>query len=222
MIIEPRVRGFICLTAHPDGCAAHRRVDRLRPGVAHRRGLRLRHRHRGEFFERPASGRHTASAGWYNSAAFDRAATAAGRGARSINAFSSTAWSGAHCANMAPHAAQRYLPEHPAQAAVASSGPSSIRLSAGVISDFNVALLSRRHGRGLHGQLPHLVQSSRCLRLASTATVQSSNAASLPLTITAAETPRRPVRSVAGTRCRPPSTPATMTRFVPSPCTAAW
>ena len=23
MIIKPRVRGFVCVTAHPDGCAAH-------------------------------------------------------------------------------------------------------------------------------------------------------------------------------------------------------
>src|SRR5258707_1013956 len=23
MIIKPRIRGFICITAHPDGCAAH-------------------------------------------------------------------------------------------------------------------------------------------------------------------------------------------------------
>ena len=23
MIITPKIRGFICVTAHPDGCAAH-------------------------------------------------------------------------------------------------------------------------------------------------------------------------------------------------------
>ena len=23
MIIKPKVRGFVCVTAHPDGCAAH-------------------------------------------------------------------------------------------------------------------------------------------------------------------------------------------------------
>ena len=39
-----------------------------------------------------------------------------------------------------PYGAQRYLAEHPAQAAVASSCPSSILLSAGVISDFSVAV----------------------------------------------------------------------------------
>ena len=69
MIIEPRVRGFICMNAHPEGCAAnvggadrpcprawpHRRrpalgagggrLDRLRAGVAHRRRIRLRRAH---------------------------------------------------------------------------------------------------------------------------------------------------------------------------------
>ncbi|HAO94990.1 MAG TPA: bifunctional NADH-specific enoyl-ACP reductase/trans-2-enoyl-CoA reductase, partial [Verrucomicrobiales bacterium] len=32
MIIKPRVRGFICLTAHPTGCAAHvqEQIDHVR------------------------------------------------------------------------------------------------------------------------------------------------------------------------------------------------
>ena len=68
MIIEPRIRGFICMTAHPDGCAAHvaeqidyvrrrdpvrrpppgagdRRLHRLRARLAHRGRLRLRRRY---------------------------------------------------------------------------------------------------------------------------------------------------------------------------------
>jgi enoyl-[acyl-carrier protein] reductase/trans-2-enoyl-CoA reductase (NAD+) len=108
MIIEPRIRGFICMTAHPDGCAAH--VDQqiatvaaggtfagakraLVVGASTGYGLASRTTATfgmgadtiGVFFERPASGKRTASAGWYNSAAFERRAAAAGRGAWSIN-----------------------------------------------------------------------------------------------------------------------------------------
>ena len=108
MIIEPRIRGFICMTAHPGGCAAHvaEQIDyvRRRPAVDGLRrvlvigastGYGLASRivaafgsgadTVGVFFERPATRRRTASAGWYNSAAFERAAAAAGRGAWSIN-----------------------------------------------------------------------------------------------------------------------------------------
>lgn len=108
MIIEPRIRGFICMTAHPGGCAAHvaEQIEyvRSRPAVAGPRrvlvigastGYGLASRITaafacdadtvGVFFERPASRRRTASAGWYNSAAFERQAAAAGRGAWSIN-----------------------------------------------------------------------------------------------------------------------------------------
>ena len=108
MIIEPRIRGFICMTAHPGGCAAHvtEQIDyvRSRPAVTGPRrvlvigastGYGLASRVTaafagnadtvGVFFERPATRRRTASAGWYNSAAFERQAAAAGRGAWSIN-----------------------------------------------------------------------------------------------------------------------------------------
>ena len=108
MIIEPRIRGFICMTAHPGGCAAHvaEQIDyvRSRPAVAGPRraliigastGYGLASRITaafagnadtvGVFFERPAARRRTASAGWYNSAAFERQAAAAGVGAWSVN-----------------------------------------------------------------------------------------------------------------------------------------
>ena len=108
MIIEPRIRGFICMTAHPDGCAAHvaEQIDYVRRqdavdgprrvlviGASTGYGLASRIVAAfgcgadtvGVFFERPAARRRTASAGWYNSAAFERAASAAGRGAWSIN-----------------------------------------------------------------------------------------------------------------------------------------
>lgn len=108
MIIEPRVRGFICMTAHPEGCAAN--VDEqiatvremgtfsgpkkaLIVGASTGYGLASRIAATfgagadtvGVFFERPGSGKRTASAGWYNSAAFERRAAEAGRGAWSIN-----------------------------------------------------------------------------------------------------------------------------------------
>ena len=108
MIIEPRVRGFICMTAHPDGCAAtvgeqiaHVRergsIDGPRSvlvvGASTGYGLASRivaafgcgAKTVGAFFERPASARRPASAGWYNTAAFERAAAEAGLGAWSYN-----------------------------------------------------------------------------------------------------------------------------------------
>ena len=108
MIIEPRIRGFICMTAHPAGCAAH--VDQqieavtsagsfagpkrvLVIGASTGYGLASRITATfgmqadtvGVFFERPASGKRTASAGWYNTAAYERRAAQAGRGAWSLN-----------------------------------------------------------------------------------------------------------------------------------------
>lgn len=109
MIIKPRIRGFICITAHPDGCAAH-----VREQIAHVRskgpirngpknvlvlgastGYGLASRITaafgsgaatlGVFFERPSNGEKPASAGWYNSAAFEAEAKAAGLWAKSIN-----------------------------------------------------------------------------------------------------------------------------------------
>ena len=108
MIIEPRVRGFICMTAHPDGCAANvaEQIAHVRArgpidgprsvlvvGASTGYGLASRivaafgcgAKTAGVFFERPGSARRTASAGWYNSAAFERAAAGAGLGAWSYN-----------------------------------------------------------------------------------------------------------------------------------------
>ena len=114
MIIRPKVRGFICTTAHPDGCARAVQdqidwVKRQPPfngpkkvlvvGASTGYGLASRiatcfgtsAATLGVFFERPAAGNRTATAGWYNSAAFHEAAHNAGHYARSINgdAFSS-------------------------------------------------------------------------------------------------------------------------------------
>jgi enoyl-[acyl-carrier protein] reductase/trans-2-enoyl-CoA reductase (NAD+) len=114
MIIEPRMRGFICLTAHPDGCAQNvknqikyvtskgkiegaKRV--LVIGASTGFGLASRITSAfacdaatiGVFFEKPPAEGKTATPGWYNSAAFEKDATAAGLYAKSINgdAFSS-------------------------------------------------------------------------------------------------------------------------------------
>lgn len=115
MIIKPKVRGFVCVTAHPEGCAAHVR-EQIR--VVRQRGPLLSGPRKvlvlgastgyglatrivsafgagaatlGVFYERPGSPGKPASPGWYNSAAFEREAKAAGLWARSVNgdAFSS-------------------------------------------------------------------------------------------------------------------------------------
>ena len=108
MIIEPRVRGFICMTAHPDGCAANvgEQIAHVRErgsidgprsvlvvGASTGYGLASRivaafgcgAKTVGIFFERPGSARRPASAGWYNTAAFERAAAETGLGAWSYN-----------------------------------------------------------------------------------------------------------------------------------------
>ena len=109
MIIEPKIRGFICTTAHPLGCAAHVQqwIDYVKAqepiangpkkvlvigastgyGLASRITAAFASKAQtiGLFFEKPASGKRTASAGWYNSAAFEQAAHAEGLYAKSIN-----------------------------------------------------------------------------------------------------------------------------------------
>ena len=108
MIIEPRMRGFICLTAHPDGCEQNvknqiayikskgpidgpKRV--LVIGASTGFGLASRITSAfgsnastiGVFFEKPPTEGKTASPGWYNSAAFEKEAHKAGLYAKSIN-----------------------------------------------------------------------------------------------------------------------------------------
>ena len=108
MIIEPRMRGFICLTAHPKGCEQNvknqigyvkskgkidgpKRV--LVIGASTGFGLASRITSAfgsdaatiGVFFEKEPSEGKTASPGWYNSAAFELEATKEGLYAKSIN-----------------------------------------------------------------------------------------------------------------------------------------
>ena len=109
MIIAPKIRGFICTTAHPEGCARHVAsqiaVVKSRGPVAQgpkkvlvigsSTGYGLSSRIAaafgsgaatiGVFFERAGEADRTATAGWYNTAAFEAEASAAGLYARSFN-----------------------------------------------------------------------------------------------------------------------------------------
>lgn len=108
MIIEPRMRGFICLTSHPKGCEQNVKnqieyvqskglIDGAKKvlviGASTGFGLASRISSAfgcnagtiGVFFEKPPSEGKTASPGWYNSAAFEQEAHKAGLYAKSIN-----------------------------------------------------------------------------------------------------------------------------------------
>ena len=108
MIIEPRMRGFICLTAHPEGCAQNvkNQIEYVKSKgqidgakkvlvIGASTGLGLASRITsafgsgagtiGVFFEKPPSEGKTATPGWYNSAAFETEAQKAGLYAKSIN-----------------------------------------------------------------------------------------------------------------------------------------
>ncbi|CAI8348680.1 MAG: Enoyl-[acyl-carrier-protein] reductase [NADH] [Opitutia bacterium UBA7350] len=111
MIVKPRIRGFVCITAHPEGCAAKvaqeikvakaASRDKGSPspqrvlvigastgyGLSTRIAAAFGHEAAtlGVFFERPSLKGKPASAGWYNSVAFEQAAHAEGLYAKSIN-----------------------------------------------------------------------------------------------------------------------------------------
>ena len=102
MIVKPRIRGFICTTAHPTGCRAHvdaqvatvearGRFDGSRNalvlgcsggfGLASRivAGFGCGADTVGVSFEKAPTPKRTATAGWYNNRAFEDAAKAKGR-----------------------------------------------------------------------------------------------------------------------------------------------
>lgn len=109
MIIQPRVRGFVCVTSHPVGCAAHVQewIDYVKSkgaigqgpkkvlviGASTGYGLASRvtaafgsgAATMGVFYERPSEEGRPATPGWYNSIGFTRAARAAGLYARNFN-----------------------------------------------------------------------------------------------------------------------------------------
>jgi enoyl-[acyl-carrier protein] reductase/trans-2-enoyl-CoA reductase (NAD+) len=109
MIIKPRVRGFVCVTSHPAGCAAHVQewIDRVKAKGAIKDGPKKVHvigastgyglatrvtaafgcgaATLGIFFERPSEEGRPATPGWYNTIGFTRAARAAGLYAKILN-----------------------------------------------------------------------------------------------------------------------------------------
>ena len=109
MIIKPKVRGFVCITTHPTGCAANVRsqIDYVRSkqplaggpkrvlvvGASTGYGLGSRisaafgcgAATAGVFLERPPVENRPATAGWYNSVAFEREARKAGLVAKNLN-----------------------------------------------------------------------------------------------------------------------------------------
>ncbi|HQZ87621.1 MAG TPA: trans-2-enoyl-CoA reductase family protein [Gammaproteobacteria bacterium] len=109
MLIIPKVRGFVCTTAHPVGCEAHvqeqisyvKRQERIANGpkkvlvIGASTGYGLASRITaafgsnadtlGIFFEKEPEPNRTASAGWYNAVAFEKAAKAEGLYAKSVN-----------------------------------------------------------------------------------------------------------------------------------------
>ncbi|WP_040197776.1 enoyl-ACP reductase FabV [Candidatus Soleaferrea massiliensis] len=108
MIVEPKVRGFICTTAHWAGCKENvrRQIETVKNGpridgpkkvlvIGASTGYGLASRISSTFgcgaatigviFDKPASGNRTASAGWYNTAAFEEFAAADGCYAKTVN-----------------------------------------------------------------------------------------------------------------------------------------
>ena len=108
MIIEPKTRGFICLTSHPKGCEQNvlNQIEYIKSkptkngpknvlviGASTGFGLASRITSAygsnastiGVFFEKPPTEGRPASPGWYNSAAFEAQAHKDGLYAKSIN-----------------------------------------------------------------------------------------------------------------------------------------
>jgi enoyl-[acyl-carrier protein] reductase/trans-2-enoyl-CoA reductase (NAD+) len=109
LIIQPKIRGFICITAHPAGCAAHvqEQINFIKSkgpiaggpkkvlviGSSTGYGLASRITAAfgsgaatiGVFFEKSSDGKRTATAGWYNTVAFEKAAQKQGLYSKSFN-----------------------------------------------------------------------------------------------------------------------------------------
>ncbi len=108
-VVTPKIRGFICTTSHPAGCAENVKAQieyvKSQPAlqnpakkvlvIGSSTGYGLASRivpafgggasTIGVFFEKPGSEKRPGSAGWYNSIAFEQEATAAGLYAKSFN-----------------------------------------------------------------------------------------------------------------------------------------
>ena len=108
MVVQPKVRGFICTTAHPVGCdkAVKDQIDYVKKQgkldgakkvlvIGSSMGYGLASRISAAFgcgaatlgvmFDKPASGNKTATSGWYNTKAFEKYAAAEGLYAKTVN-----------------------------------------------------------------------------------------------------------------------------------------
>lgn len=108
MVVQPKVRGFICTTAHPVGCeaAVKRQIEFVKSKgkidgakkvlvIGSSMGYGLASRISAAFgcgaatvgvmFDKPASGNKTATSGWYNTMAFEKLAAAEGLYAKTVN-----------------------------------------------------------------------------------------------------------------------------------------
>ena len=110
MIIEPKARGFICVTTHPTGCDANvlEQINLVKKNggvpngpkkvlvIGSSTGYGLASRISaafgsgaatiGVFFEKAGTEKRPGTAGWYNTAAFTKYAKAEGLYARNVNA----------------------------------------------------------------------------------------------------------------------------------------
>ncbi len=108
MVVEPKVKGFICTTAHPRGCeeSVRRQIESTKKfgraegpkkvlvigsstgyGLASRIAVTYGYGADtiGVAFERESNGKRTATAGWYNTKAFEKIAGEDGYYAKSFN-----------------------------------------------------------------------------------------------------------------------------------------
>ena len=109
MIVSPKIRGFICTTAHPEGCAKHvaeqiavvknrgtianspKKVLVIGSSTGYGLSSRIAAAFGGDaatvgvFFEKPGADNKCGTAGWYNTVAFEKEAQAAGLYAKSFN-----------------------------------------------------------------------------------------------------------------------------------------
>lgn len=108
MVVQPKVRGFICTTAHPAGCeaAVKQQIDYVKSrgrvegakkvlviGASMGYGLASRISAAfgcgaatlGVIFDKEASGSKTATSGWYNTKAFEKLAAGEGLYAKTVN-----------------------------------------------------------------------------------------------------------------------------------------
>ena len=108
MVVQPKVKGFMCTTAHPEGCKAAvkgqieyvkaqpktkgpKKVLVIGASMGYGLASRIAFTYScdadtiGIIFDKPGKEKRTASAGWYNTAAFEECAMADGYFAKSIN-----------------------------------------------------------------------------------------------------------------------------------------